>query len=214
MPFYQENRDQALRFGDIVFGFVQGIPIINDPFLNNQHQDYQIQLSLPSYSVVLSPCCSIGDSTLLLAPLEQLTKNLFKNPYLVDDFTRLNKKIPAQFRFPPDEWQNLSESRREIENKKGPSYILFDYFIYENSKFLPTYILSVRKQDYTIGHYQIDFKKVFRIKCSKVVSSKDSPIDQKILQLSVYSRQDLREKMSWFYYRTPDEDRLILSAEA
>jgi hypothetical protein len=52
----------------------------------------------------------------------------------------------------------------------------------------------------------IDFKNSYKINCNKIKSPKDAPLNKKILQLSITSRSELREKIAYYYGRIPEED--------
>jgi len=79
--FYLEasEMEAILRFGDVIQGFPICFSVIDKP---SHESDFHITVSAPSYAVVLSPCCSIKDKVLSLAPLKQLENKIFVNPYL------------------------------------------------------------------------------------------------------------------------------------
>lgn len=210
--FYQIEPEPAFRFGDVIRGFISSIPKLKEPALDSRHPNYDLVLSMPTYSVVLSPCCSIGDSTLTLAPLDLVKKNLFTNPYFVEDMTRINRFVPPEKSLPPDKWGNLSEEQKQQKLSQGNAYVFAEYFIYAEHEVLPKYFLQLRGQNFETGYYMIDFRKSFRVSCEKVQSANNSPIEAKVLQLSVQSRQDLRNKISWYYSRPPQEDLALLQS--
>lgn len=214
---YTQNPNDVLRLGDVLTGYVSSVPLLKEPSSDNKHIDYSLDLSMPAYSVVLSPCCSIGNATLTLVPLEQVNKKLFANPYFVEDLTRINKPVPPELAIPPDEWDKLSEEAKDSKRNVGKSYTFAELFIYLSHGLLLPYEITYRKNIFPIGHYMIDFQKIFRVRCELVRSSNSNPTDQKlldskILQLSVDSRDDLRKKLAWYFGREPIEDRIAEAA--
>ena len=210
--FYSQEPDSALRFGDVISGFVSSIPRMNDLATNQKHPDYQLDLSMPEFCVVLSPCCSIGDSTLTLAPLQIVINSFFKNPYFVEDLTRMNRPVPPELSVSPADWQQFSEDDRQNRLKEESAYVNIEYFVYAEHEILPRYKVTLRKIEYETGCYMIDFRKCFRVICHRVRSANDSPIEAKYLQLTVEARQDLRMKISKYYSRPPQEDLALLQA--
>ena len=81
--FYNEEIGDKLRFGDVVKGYLSVIPKISMPF-----GKANIDFNIPQYSVVLEPCCEIGGGTIILTPLEEISKNFFDIHYLKKDMTK------------------------------------------------------------------------------------------------------------------------------
>jgi hypothetical protein len=69
-----------------------------------------------------------------------------------------------------------------------------------------------KKEVYHTEFYMIDFKTIFCIKCNKIVKDNiDNDILQsKCLELSPYARQELRDKLAFYYARVPEEDIVFL----
>ena len=78
--------DDMLRFGDVLKGYTLAASNIEEPNLN---VNFTVDINLPPYCVVLSPCCSIGERTISLSPLIELRGSFFDNPYLNEDVTRI-----------------------------------------------------------------------------------------------------------------------------
>src|SRR3972149_10801391 len=106
--FYEENVDESLRFGDVVKGFIITTPNINKPFSTMISEDYSIEINMPTFSVVVSPCCSIGEKIISLTPLIKLRNTFFDNPFFQDDLTRINRQMEPENTLPPDVWKKLS----------------------------------------------------------------------------------------------------------
>ena len=210
--FYTDDPNKVLRFGDVTSGFISSIPQLKAPLTANQHPEYKLELSAPKYCAVLSPCCSVGEGTLSLAPLQPLTGNFFKNPYFVENLERINQLVEPERAYAPADWDALPEETRRQRLESGKDYAFKEYFIYsEHDMIQPKYQVVHRKIVFETGSYAIDFRKMFRISCPLIRDSNDAVADQqlldsKILQLSVDAREDLRQKLAYYFQRRPDED--------
>ena len=166
---------------------------------------------MPTYSVVLTPCCSIGESTISLTPLIKVRSDFFKNPYFLEDLTRINRRMKPQQAKPPDEWGNFTPEEKQRRLAEGINYALLELFIYEEHELFKTYLL--RKQE--VRYYMIDFKNIHTIKCAMIkrpekVKPEDAPlIESKVLQLSIQARSELRDKIAYYYSRLPEEDKIL-----
>ena len=103
--FYKQIMDGMLRFGDVLKGYTLAASNIEEP---NLSKNYIVDINLPSYCVVLSPCCSIGEKTISLSPLIELRGSFFDNPYLYEDITMINLKMQSEQSVSPKIWNNLS----------------------------------------------------------------------------------------------------------
>jgi hypothetical protein len=209
--FYSVTPTNALRFGDIVRGYVNATPEIKKPFSLGETESYRLTVDQPSFSVVLSPCCSISDKVLLLAPLSQIRPAFLKNPYYAEDLTRINRVMTPQQSLPPETWQNLSEEERIRRLAAGnSSWAHVELFVYAPHDLLPRYKLNKPGGAIDTNYFMIDFRHTFRINCERVIDPKNSPVDSKLLELSLQTRAELREKVAHFYHRVPDEDLIAL----
>lgn len=68
---------KQFRFGDVLQGYVLANANYDSPFSSFPHAKYQIEISSPKYVVILTPCCTIGDSQILLCPLEEVKNSFF-----------------------------------------------------------------------------------------------------------------------------------------
>ena len=93
--FYVDIPSKALRFGDVVRGFTAATPTIDKPSVS-VIQDYSLKIINPSYLAILSPCCSISDKMISLAPLVLIPGKLFRNPYFSEDLTNINREMQPQ----------------------------------------------------------------------------------------------------------------------
>lgn len=205
--FYQERMDEALRFGDVLMGFVIASPTIKKP---DAIEAYEIAIEIPSYCAVLSPCCSIGHKTISLSPLIRVRWKFFENPYFKKDLTRINREMKPEQAHSPQEWDGLPMERKQDKLKEGIGYALYDFFIYEKHDLLPKYELrGGGSETIETNYYMIDFKNIYRVSCNRINSAKDSPLDTKCLQLSIQTRKQLREKMAYYFHRPAPEDAIL-----
>lgn len=208
--FYEHKIDKVFRFGDVVRGFASSTPILTAPLLNGGASPYKIEICSSPLSVILSPCCSIDKGILALVPLQRILPSFYQNPWWVEDFTRLNCKMPANKSVPPHRWEKmpLDVKERELDLEKD-AYAYDDFFVYEENPLLPEYTMDIPNADnQQTRYYMIDFKTAYQINCDNIKRDKEHPIDAKLLQLSKKSRADLRDKIAAYFARIPAEDQV------
>jgi len=206
--FYLESQSNALRFGDIVRGFVATTPIIEQPNISGKTETsaFSLDVSHSPFSVVLSPCCSIGNKVISLAPLIKIQQSFLNNPYFLEDLTRINRMMEPEQTLPPDTWVNLPALERQKRYEVGRAFAFVEQFVFAEHDLLPQYVLNRKSGDVSTGFYMLDFRQIYQVKCGKVNNPTDSPIDAKCLELTVSTRKELREKIANYYGRTPQED--------
>ncbi len=202
--FYKENNDDELRLGDVLEGYVLSSISIKKP----KQPEYKIDVKIPDYCIILTPCCSIEKGQIILSPLIHILRDFSKNEYFAEDLIRINRKMPPDKKFPVQEWNVFTPQKKlEIESKGPSQYSNVNYFIYEPHEKLKTYELN----HHQINYYMIDFKRTHRLKCSMIkrktemVPSDMEILQSKLLQLSDSSRDDLRNKLSYFYWRLGED---------
>ena len=210
----QDRINKLLRLGDVVKGYISNTTRIKQPFLtfeSSVFHNYTVNFEVPPFSVVLTPCCSIGEQNMLcLSPLVQLKSDFFKNPYLVEDFTRINREIEPDKAIAPDDWDKMSyeEQQEKLAQKKG--YIEYYLFIYAPSDLFPPYTKKLQVTQY----YMVDFRNIQTIRCDLIQSrekTKEENIQilaSKCLQLSKLARTELRQKLAHYFSRRPVEDEV------
>jgi hypothetical protein len=208
--FYSNTLEKSFRLGDILRGFINITPKIKEPFFDKQNSDYSITIEYPEYSVVLSPCCSIGDKKICVTPLMQVRKSFYSNPHFVEDLTRINRKMRPQDAFAPDKWSVKSEQEKINILKDDFVYSLVELFIYAGHDSLPSYEMrlpggKIKKTNC----YLIDFRNIYKVDCDTILSPDKVPIAAKYLQLSINSRNELRDKLAYYFSRKPLEDELL-----
>ena len=210
MSFYQDKPDDALRFGDVVRGFPLSAAHIDQPADTGALAEFQIDVAQPDFGVVMTPCCSIGDKTLLLTPLLQVRSTFYKNLYLAENLLRVNWPMTPEQSVPPTEWERMTASDRDrrFDMSKRESLAFVDLFVYAAHDLLPRYTIHLRDGQRETGFYMVDFRRTCHVRCDKVANAKQAPLNTKRLQLSVSARGDLRDKVAAFYARVPREDEV------
>jgi hypothetical protein len=100
----------------------------------------------------------------------------------------------------PERWAELTEPKDVI----GTEYAVNHNFIYQYHDLLPEYELSYKSQNpISLNTYMIDFRIVYKVEYNKNYEG------TKLLQLSISSRNDLRNKMANFFSRIPEEDKQL-----
>jgi len=210
--FFEKELDNALRLGDVVQGYILANSSFKEPFFSTQSEgyDYKINVELPNYSVVLTPCCSIDVGKLSLTPLIKVRSSFLKNPYFAGDLTRINRKMNPEQTMTSEEWGELTPEDLWEREAEGFNYTLLYSFIYEENEIFKKYLL----RQHEIGYYMIDFRNIYTIKCPMIKRSEGatlqdpSIINSKVLQLSIQARDELRNKISYYYTRPPKEDMI------
>jgi hypothetical protein len=167
---------------------------------------WAITVAQPSHLVVMTPCCSIEEKCLVLAPLSRIRPSFLKNPFLAEDLTRINRRVSPEQSLPPDAWTRMGPEEKAVRTAEGEALVFQDAFVFAPSPLLPPYRLDRQGGAVEMDHYMVDFKAVFRLESSLVARGKPLPEGLKILELSIESRQDLRDKVALFYGRVPAED--------
>jgi len=210
MGFYSNYPDSALRFGDVVQGFVFATVKLYEPFpadTDGTHflddSGYSVDISLPRFSVVMSPSCSIGERMVSLAPLLKVKHKFFENEYYAENLTNINRIMQPQQALPRHAWENkLTPKEREEKMSQGNVYALVELFVYERHDLFPPYTLKENKKaEITTNYYMIDFRSIQYINCSSVASAENSPLKSKVLQLSDDTRRELWDKLINYYTR-------------
>jgi hypothetical protein len=207
--FYQDGLDAALRFGDVVRGYILTNAILDKPGWDTQVSDYTVNVSLPQFSVVMTPCCSIEDRTITLTPLIKLNSAFFDNPYLAEDLTRINRIMSPEQAIPPHVWNALGSGEKERRLAEGNTYAFPNLFVYEQHPSFPEYTVHRKRGNVSTNYYMIDFRHIYKVHCNKIISPTDSPLESKHLQLSIGAREELRVKLARYYSRVPEEDQAL-----
>ena len=205
--FYTDTTDNALRFGDVLRGFVISTPNLDNPLKRNI---YKLDVEHPDFCVILSPCCSIKDDVVAVSPLINIRNTFFKNPYFKEDLTRINRVMSPENAVIPEVWAQLPEEERQKRLLEGETYAFDDLFIYEANDLFPKYPVHMREgANFETNYYMIDFKNIIKVICSDIKSINERPLAAKLLQLTIPIREELRQKISFYYTRIPEEDKFL-----
>ena len=208
--FYEDRAENALRFGDVVRGFVLSAPNIDTPSAQEVKREYEIKVKRPEFAVVMSPCCSIGDKTIALTPLIEVKWEFFLNPYVAEDLTRVNRPMTPRQAVSPSIWDRMSEEERarRLDFGKASSYAYSDSFVYAPHTLLKKYPVKGKGVETETGYYMIDFRRIYRVECRQISSAKQAPLEVKLLQLRIRARSELRDKLAWYFGRPSPEDEI------
>jgi hypothetical protein len=94
---------------------------------------------------------------------------------------------------------------------KGNAYVFADEFVYAPNALLPQYVVHIKGGNLETGFYVVDFRDSIKIACDQI-QRRYSPEAAKVLQLSVETRNFMRQKIADFYQRVPDEDAALLAS--
>jgi len=214
--FYEKDIDNnALRFGDVLRGYIAVTPNIKSPISrpSDLNEGYNIDINLPIFSVIISPCCSIGkDNIISLTPLIKVHNTFFNNPYFKEDLTRINRKMEPQLAFPPTTWNSLppEEKQKHFQDagEDGKTHTFLHIFIYEGCDLFLKYPVNMKQgENVQTNYYMIDFRNTYKLYCDKIKSK--ASLESKCLQLSLQARAELRDKISYYYGRVPKEDMIL-----
>lgn len=213
--FYLEEFDkETLRFGDVLQGYIHSELIIGEPYneISINEYKYQIDTVFPKFSVVMTPCCSIGKNTISLAPLRKIDRNFFRHPDVINDFTLLNREIEPQLTFPPEYWDNMDEEEQKQRSKVGKSLEFLSYFFYKQTDLFPEYEIQTKNHTFKSSYYMVDFKTIHSLTCNKIIKDKVQfeILQSKCLELTVYTRKELRDKLAYYFGRAAPEDEVYL----
>ena len=204
--FYIEDQSNALRFGDVLKGFPLTTPSIEKPILDNSGKNCNVAVKFDQFSVVMDPCCSIGEKLVSLNPLIKIL-DFFNNPYLKEDLTRVNREMDPEQSLSPLKWNSLPVIEKAKREAIGLGYAFLNLFIYQEHEVFREYsVNNKRKEEIKTNYFMIDFRNTYKLDCEKIVTPIDAPLEAKILELSIETRSELRNKISFYYGRIPKED--------
>ena len=209
--FYEKRPDKALRFGDVVRGFLASTPTLSEPLVDGANLGCQLEIEVVPYCAIMSPCCSIGGKLVCLAPLKQIRGAFYSNPHLTSDLTNVNRRMAPEHAVPPAAWEKMSPDERRKREAEGYTYAFMECFVYAEHDLLRPYTVRRPKRiDIETRYYMVDFRDIFKVNCSAIVSQDNAPLSAKLLQLSVLARQELRDKIAYYFNRVPEEDKAAL----
>lgn len=219
--FYQTHHSEVLRQGDVVEGYISTRPTITSPrpFTKQTEQLCTVDIEIPSYSVVLSPCCSIEDGVICLTPLIPINNKILRNDHLREDPTVINAIVKPEYTAPSYVWNKPEFQEEKLKRlAAGEGYVFNYYFAYEGNDIFQYYTVDIRgKDNITTNCYIIDFRNIYSLMCDMIkrqsaLTDHDKPlIESKRLELSVETRHLLRNKLSYYFWRPAPEDEALIS---
>lgn len=202
--FYLDHiENDNLRFGDVLTWGLLPAPFVE----KKEKADIKLDITQSTFSIVLTPCCSIDNSNVCLSPLIEVLPSFYDNPYFVSDLTRINRKMNPQDSVSHERWERFGEEVQNRRLEEGFGYGLLEFFIYENNDLFPEYTVNRRTGDnIETKYYMIDFRNVYKINSETLKSPQNTLLKSKILQLTPKTREDLRLKMAHYYGKPAKED--------
>ena len=207
--FYEGSPERGLRLGDVLTGFQLTTPMIDDPG-GDSHREWRIAVAKPAFLVVMTPCCSIERESIILVPLSHVRPSFLNNEFFVRDLTEMNHRVAPEHSMPRDAWEHLSPAKKQEFMVGGAKYVFLDCFIYAPNDLLPNYPLNRKGRQIEMRHYMVDFKNMCRVDSKKIKRRQPAPQGTKILQLTAHVRQELRDKLAYYFARIPEEDARYL----
>ncbi|TFH07474.1 MAG: hypothetical protein E4H14_08425 [Candidatus Thorarchaeota archaeon] len=204
--FYTDYPDNALRFGDVVKGYISATPVIQKPTIGGDNDGFRIEIEKPAFCVILSPSCSIRNKSISLTPLLPIRQTFFTNPIFVKDLTAINRELEPEEAIPPEAWNDIPYDKKQERLAKGRGYVFPSLFVYENHDLLPKYEIHRKAENIMTTYYMADFTNTYRLGCEEIISPSNSPIYSKCLQPSEQTRLELLYKIVGYYNRVSKEN--------
>jgi hypothetical protein len=192
-----------LRFGDVVTGFQHPTVRIDAP---DNALDLKIAVTRPQYFAVMTPCCNIELKSVSLAPLEKVRDSILKHPRLATNLSLINAPFAPKDMFTPEEIAKMDGDKQAELVTLPAVYAYLECFIYEPNGLFPEYEVKRSKQTWpNLQHRMVDFKSIFRVECSLIEREQEMPSSVKVSELTVETRAQLRDKLTYYFGRNADE---------
>lgn len=199
--YYTDTPSNALRFGDVVKGFMFGHVFIEKPFESFDSCKVHLETGL---CVILTPCCTIQKSSKIsVAPLRRIKYKWSNNTYFREDFTNVNREMEPHQTLPEIAWEKMPEEERIKKLATGKTYAELNLFVYPPCNSLPVYTLKGSEYQ----HHMIDFSEIHQVEFNQEFGES---IEAKVLELTIQKRNELRDKLTHYFNRQPKEDIIDL----
>ena len=204
MPFYLDPPTKELRFGDVVTGFQH--PTVRIDTLDSA-VDLKISVTRPQFFAVMTPCCDIEFNSFSLAPLIQVRDAiLLKHPRLHSNLALINVPFLPRDGFTDEQIEKMEPAKQAELRSQGPQYIYLDCFVYDPNGLFPAYEVKRNKQTIAnLQHRMVDFKSIFRVESALIEREQQAPTGVKVSELTVGTRSQLRDKLTFYFGRNTDE---------
>lgn len=201
--FYSSVPTKQLRFGDVIqWGISTPAYIDNKKF--NSISDFSVNIKFSNLSVIMTPCCTIPkQSKVSLAPLIPVKPSLFDNEYFFEDLTRINREVEPQNSIPALGLRTMPDEKRAEFLSRGKGYTNLNLFVYEANDFFPIYKNSNNIES---NYYMIDFLDINMVEYSGHSPPENFLTNNKCLELTNNTRNELRTKLNFYYGRIPTEE--------
>lgn len=211
--FYTHAPSPFYRMGDIIENLHEVIPCYD-----SKNNDFSVKFQITKRFVILTPCCSIEKKEAIVVPLKPLDTRLVVSEFLRDDFLLINSRISQKkvlgeraYAKALEEMVNEQTSPEEIAIfENSINYEFFELFVFgEHTDFEEYSVSRKRGKDDTITVntkcYMISFKDAMRVQ--SLIFNRDNSRCAKLAELTPMARKALRDKLTFFYSRVPDEDK-------
>jgi hypothetical protein len=168
--------------------------------------DLRISVTRPQYFAVMTPCCNIELKSVSLAPLEEVRESILKHPRLLQNLAVINSQYLPKDAFTPEEIDKMDADKQAELATLPVVYSYLECFVYEPNGLFPLYEVKRKKQTWSnLQHRMVDFKSIFRVECSLIEREQDAPAGVKVSELTVETRSQLRDKLTYYFGRNADE---------
>lgn len=173
-------------------------------------QDYSLDIHIPSLSVLLTPCCTLRHRMFTLAPLMPIRNSFFENPYFREDLTRINRPMEPRQTVAPELWNNFPDEEKVRRSQEGIAYAFVEIFVYQENEVFEECDINLRNLGrQSTRFHMIDFRHLYKLSGEDIKNAEAVLLEAKVLQLSIAARTALREKISHYFGRTPQEDQMV-----
>lgn len=206
--WFYEPAGKELRLGDIVAGFTCVVPHLqpgSDASHDRVGELSNIQVVRECLAVVLTPCCSIEGHELVIGPLEHVCAAWFDNPFVSEDFVRIDRRMSNEQYTPPTEWARMDSIEKASRQAVGPGWAFVEYFAFPSGGLLPPYESTYKRRQYVTDCYVVDFRRPMLVD-HEFPHAEGHTCGEKLLQLSPEARGLLRDKIANYYFRQPAEN--------
>jgi hypothetical protein len=106
----------------------------------------------------------------------------------------------------------LSEEQKQAKLSQPKGYAFEYYFFYKENDIFPEYEVNLKINNYRIRFYLIDFRHIYPLKCDKINRNQihEKILRSKCLELTVFTREELRNKLAHYFGRPTQDDEAIL----
>ncbi len=128
------------------------------------------------------------------------------NPYFSSNLTNINRVMEPSKAVSPMIWNILAQEVKVKRLEEGFTYALLEFFIYPKNDYFREYEVHMKDvENFYTRYYMIDFKQCYKIRCDNINKIRNL----KVLELTIQARNELRDKIAYYYGRKPKEDEVL-----